>query len=94
MLKSLRLSGSAALLTGALTTLLVHQLYAISEPFVEIVNSTPDATVLINGDAFETRTHGRLAVPCSSGETLEIRWNNERTGLLCQSRLYIGFAQS
>ncbi|MEM9602713.1 MAG: hypothetical protein AAGA11_07605 [Pseudomonadota bacterium] len=78
------------LLTGALQTMLLHQLYAVRDPFLEIENHTPDTTVTINGDRFVARQDGRLAVPCYRGETLKIRWGGQETHALCRTRLYLG----
>ena len=78
------------LLAAATHTMLLHQLYAVADPYLEIENHTPDTSVTINGDQFIARNDGRLVVPCRSGETLHIRWGDLETSALCQTRLYIG----
>jgi|GEM_PF-5769016 len=75
---------------AAVQALLLHQVYALSTPFIEIENHTLDTTVHINGDVFTTRSEGRLAIPCQTGEVLSLQWRDQETRVLCQTRLYIG----
>lgn len=83
-------SRCAGVFTLALQAMLLHQLYAVPAPFLEIENHTRDTTVLINGDPFVARRDGRLAIPCSHGETLQVNWADQQTRALCRTRLYIG----
>lgn len=86
----LTLAVKAAFSVGATQAILLHQLYAVHDTFLEIENHTPKTAITINGERFIARNDSRLAIPCSPGEVLSVRWEDQETGVLCRTRLYIG----